>query len=170
MGLIQIALDTFCNVSTQCRNFITWFIRLQLLFFLKPQMLAMQCCWSRLYAFLVFDWRIWKVKITPKFFDMWSGLNTSCLVGISMVSCQMKGRRIMMMMSAFLCYSLKLRDRIWVVLLMQSSRLSSVSVMMMNNANIFWPLTQGCILPPCPLGHGQGGVFVQKKNWWKVSI
>ena len=23
---------------------------------------------------------------------------------------------------------------------------------------------QGCILPPCPLGHGQGGFFVQKKN------
>ena len=22
---------------------------------------------------------------------------------------------------------------------------------------------QGCILPPCPLGHGQGGFFVQKK-------
>ena len=22
---------------------------------------------------------------------------------------------------------------------------------------------QGCILPPCPQGHGQGGFFVQKK-------
>ena len=25
-------------------------------------------------------------------------------------------------------------------------------------------ILQGCILPPCPLGHGQGGFFVQKKN------
>ena len=23
--------------------------------------------------------------------------------------------------------------------------------------------SQGCILPPCPQGHGQGGFFVQKK-------